>query len=97
MQPLAPAGIELSLTAAADIEGERARVDEHWRAEPARAGYGAWVAERSDRAVDLENALVGRMLELRWQDALRQQGSSVSAGDMREGSAVPGVATGRPC
>jgi Recombinase zinc beta ribbon domain len=52
LRVLTPAGIELSLTAAGDIERERGRLDEHWRAELERAGYEARLAERSYRAVD---------------------------------------------
>jgi hypothetical protein len=70
---LTPAGIELSLTAAGDIERERGRLDEHWRAELERAGYEARLAKRSYRAVDPENRLVARTLELQWEDALRHE------------------------
>jgi hypothetical protein len=70
---LTPARIELSVTAAGDIERERTRLDEQWRAELERAGYEAQLAERSYRAVDPENRLVARTLELRWEDALRHE------------------------
>jgi DNA invertase Pin-like site-specific DNA recombinase len=73
LRVLTPAGIELSLTAAGDIERERGRLDEHWRAELERAGYEARLAERSYRAVDPENRLVARTLELQWEDALRHE------------------------
>ena len=73
LRALTPAGIELSLTAAGDIERERARLDAHWRAELERAGYEARLAERSYRAVDPDNRLVARTLEQRWEDALRRE------------------------
>jgi DNA invertase Pin-like site-specific DNA recombinase len=73
LQALTPAGIELSLTAAGDIERERARLDAHWKAELQRGGYEARLAERSYRAVDPENRLVARTLEQRWEEALRRE------------------------
>jgi hypothetical protein len=73
LRALTPAGIELSLTAAADIEQERARLDAYWRAELERAGYEARLAERSYRAVDPENRLVARTLEQLWEQALRHE------------------------
>jgi hypothetical protein len=71
LQALTPARIELSLTAAEDIERERARLDTHWRAELERTGYEAKLAERSYRAVDPDNRLVARTLEQRWEESLR--------------------------
>lgn len=73
LQALTPAGIELSLTAAEDIERERARLDTHWRAELERTGYEARLAERSYRAVDPDNRLVARTLEQRWEETLRRE------------------------
>jgi hypothetical protein len=73
LRALTPAGIELSLAAAGDIERERARLDAHWRAELERAGYEARLAERSYRAVDPDNRLVARTLEQRWEGALRRE------------------------
>ena len=65
--------VRLIFEAAGDIERERTRLDEHWRAELERAGYEAQLAERSYRAVDSENRLVARTLVLRWEDALRHE------------------------
>jgi hypothetical protein len=76
---LTPARIELSVTAAGFIERERTRLDEHWRTELERAGYEAQLAERSYRAVDPENRLIARTLELRWEDAL-QHGQELGEG-----------------
>jgi DNA invertase Pin-like site-specific DNA recombinase len=73
LQALTPAGIELSLTAAEDIERERARLDTHWRAELERTGYEVNLAERSYRAVDPDNRLVARTLEQRWEESLRRE------------------------
>ena len=73
LRALTPAAIELSLTAAEDIERERARLDTNWRDELERAGYDARLAERSYRAVDPENRLVARTLEQQWEDSLRRE------------------------
>ena len=73
LRALTPAGIELSLAAAGDIERERARLDTHWKAELERAGYEARLAERSYRAADPDNRLVVRTLERRWEEALRRE------------------------
>jgi DNA invertase Pin-like site-specific DNA recombinase len=81
LRALTPAGIELSLTAAGDIERERARLDAHWREELERAGYEARLAERSYRAVDPDNRLVARTLEQRWEDALRREQEAREAYD----------------
>jgi len=81
LRALTPAGIELSLTAAGDIERERARLDAHWREELERAGYEARLAERSYREVDPDNRLVARTLEQRWEDALRREQEAREAYD----------------
>ncbi len=69
LRALTPAGIELSVAAAGDIERERARLDAHWKAELERAGYEVRLAERSYRAADPDNRLVVRTLERRWEEA----------------------------
>ena len=101
LRALTPAGIELSLTAAGDIERERARLDAHWREELERAGYEARLAERSYRAVDPDNRLVARTLEQRWEDACARTGSPRGLRSIRVESPLhagacqaPGVPTG---
>ena len=73
LRVLTPAGIELGLRAAEDIERERERLDAHCRAEIERAAYEARLAERSYRAVDPENRLVARTLERHWEETLRRE------------------------
>jgi DNA invertase Pin-like site-specific DNA recombinase len=70
LQALQPAAVELSLKALEDIEGERARLDQHWQQRRERARYEAQDAERRYRAVDPENRLVARTLEQGWEEAL---------------------------
>jgi len=71
LQALKPAALELSLKALEDIEGERARLDQHWQQRRERARYEAQDAERRYRAVDPENRLVARTLEQGWEEALQ--------------------------
>jgi DNA invertase Pin-like site-specific DNA recombinase len=70
---LEPAGLELCLRAAEDVERERERLTEHWRQQRERGRYEALQAERRYRAVDAENRLVARTLEQQWEESLRQQ------------------------
>jgi hypothetical protein len=67
---LEPAAVELSLAAAADLEKERRRMEEHWRLRLERAGYDAERAARQYHAAEPENRLVARELEKRWEQAL---------------------------
>jgi hypothetical protein len=70
---LKPASLELSLAAEADLRAERARLDNHWKKRLERANYEADRAARQYAAVEPENRLVGRELEHRWEEALRQK------------------------
>jgi DNA invertase Pin-like site-specific DNA recombinase len=70
---LEPAALELSLTAAADVERERARLLQHWNQRRERARYEAERAARQYQAVEPENRLVARQLEQSWEQALLQQ------------------------
>ena len=86
LRPLTPAGIELSLAAAGEIERGRARLDAHGRSDPERAGYESRLAERSDRVADPEDRLVVRALERRWEEALRRQQEARECCDRFAGS-----------
>jgi DNA invertase Pin-like site-specific DNA recombinase len=70
---LEPAALELSLTAATDIQCERQRLAEHWTQRRERARYEAERAARQYHAVEPENRLVARRLEHDWEQALLQQ------------------------
>jgi hypothetical protein len=69
---LEPASLELSLAAAEHIETERAEVDRHWQLRLQRAEQDADRAFRQYNAVEPENRLVARTLELRWEEALNE-------------------------
>jgi DNA invertase Pin-like site-specific DNA recombinase len=71
LQAVAPATLELSLAATADIERERKQLDDHWQQRLMRSRYEVEQTRRQYAAVDPEHRLVARELERRWDDALR--------------------------
>jgi hypothetical protein len=70
---LAPASLELSLTAAERVEQERAELDRLWHQRRERAAYDAERAARQYHAVEPENRLVARTLERAWEAKLAAQ------------------------
>jgi hypothetical protein len=70
---LEPAALELSLSAAKDIQQQRAKIDQHWRHRLERSRYEADRAQRQYQAVEPENRLVARELERQWERALLDQ------------------------
>jgi hypothetical protein len=72
MAALKPAALELSLSAAGDLQKERERLDKNWRQRLERARYETERAERQYHAVEPENRLVARELERRWEAALEE-------------------------
>src|SRR6185437_9556545 len=70
---LTPAALELSLTAADDLEQERQQLHRHWQQQVERARYEAERARRQYDAAEPENRLVARELERRWEEALREE------------------------
>jgi DNA invertase Pin-like site-specific DNA recombinase len=70
---LQPQALQLSLTAGADLEQERARLHRHWQQELERASYQVERTRRQYQAVEPENRLVARELERAWNEALQQQ------------------------
>lgn len=71
LRALEPAGLELSLRAADDIEKEREVVHCQWRQRLERGRYEADRAARQYGATEPENRLVARELEKRWEAALQ--------------------------
>lgn len=70
---LEPANVELSLSAAGDIQRQRDQLQKHWQQRMERAGYEADRARRQYQAVEPENRLVARELESRWEKLLSEQ------------------------
>lgn len=70
---VAPAALEASLAAVAEVERERAQLSRHWQLRREQARYEAERAARQYQACEPENRLVGRELERRWEEALKQQ------------------------
>ncbi len=73
LKVLEPASLELSLSAAADIQRERAELHQQWRQRLQRAAYQKDRAARQYQAVEPENRLVARELEQRWEQAIVEE------------------------
>lgn len=70
LQALAPAALEISLQAAADLAAERQQLHQHWQQRLERAQYQVERAARQYQAVEPEHRLVARTLERQWEEAL---------------------------
>jgi DNA invertase Pin-like site-specific DNA recombinase len=68
---LAPAAVDVSLRAAADLEQRHAQAIRLWDQRLERADYEADRARRQHAAVEPENRLVARTLEAAWEEKLR--------------------------
>jgi hypothetical protein len=69
---LTPAGLEVSLLAAEDLQAERDRLTGQWEQLLEQARYQCRRAERQCQACEPENRLVARELERRWEQALAE-------------------------
>ena len=67
---LTPAGLEVSLLAAEDLQAERDRLTCQWEQRLERVRYQCRRAERQYQACEPENRLVARELERRWEQSL---------------------------
>ncbi len=70
---LSPASIELSLTAAQEIESDREQVAKHHRQTVERTRYQSELARGRYESVDHNHRLVAAELERRWETALLEQ------------------------
>ncbi len=73
LSALAPAALELSVTAAAQVEARRAEVDRIWRQRVERADFACDRARRQYQLAEPENRLVARQLEREWEAALAER------------------------
>ena len=73
LSALAPAALELSVTAAAQVEARRAEVDRIWRQRLERADFACDRARRQYQLAEPENRLVARQLEREWEAALAER------------------------
>jgi hypothetical protein len=73
LSALAPAALELSVTAAAQVENRRAEVDRIWRQRLERADFACDRARRQYQLAEPENRLVARQLEREWEAALAER------------------------
>src|ERR1700733_54449 len=73
LSALAPAALELSVTAARQIETRRAEVDRIWLQRLERADIACDRARRQYQLAEPENRLVARQLEREWEAALAER------------------------
>jgi len=73
LSALAPAALELSVTAAAQVEARRAEVGRIWRQRLERADFTCDRARRQYQLAEPENRLVARQLEREWEAALAER------------------------
>jgi hypothetical protein len=73
LSALAPAALELSVTAARQAGARRAEVDRIWRQRLERAEFCCGRARRQYRLAEPENRLVARQLEREWEAALAER------------------------
>ena len=73
LSALAPAALELSVTAAGQAEGRRAEAGRIWRQRLERAGFACDRARRQYQLAEPENRLVARQLEREREAALAEQ------------------------
>jgi Recombinase zinc beta ribbon domain/Recombinase len=81
---LQPAGMEAALLAAARLEADHDAALYQWRLEVDRCRYEASKAERRYQAVDPDNRLVARGLEVQWEQRLRELGDAVAEMERRQ-------------
>jgi Recombinase zinc beta ribbon domain/Recombinase len=73
LSALAPAALELSVTAARQVEARRAEVHRIWRQRLERAEFLCDRARRQYQLAEPENRLVARQLEREWEAALAER------------------------
>ena len=67
LQALEPAALEASLAVAADLQAERAALEQQWHQRLERAQYKVDQARRRYASTEPENRLVARTLERDWR------------------------------
>ena len=94
LSALAPAALELSVTAAGQVEARRAEVDRIWRQRLERAEFACDPTRRQYQLAEPENRLVVRQLEREWEAALADR-ARLGEDYQRISAAAPGPAVGR--
>ncbi len=72
LSALEPASLELSISAATELQKERECLDRNWQQRVERARFEAARAERQYHIVEPENRLVARELERLWEASLKE-------------------------
>jgi hypothetical protein len=94
LSALAPAALELSVTAARQAETRRAEAGWIWRQRLERADFACDWARRHYQLAEPENRLVTRQLERKWEAALAERGR-LGEGVRAVPAAAPGAAVAR--
>jgi DNA invertase Pin-like site-specific DNA recombinase len=81
LRALQPAALELSCQAAEAARHEQQRLHRHWHQRLERVAFDVDLARRRYEAVDPENRLVARALEVHWETALQRQQTEQQAYD----------------
>ena len=84
LSALEPLGVKAAIAAAERVEADHHSALAQWRMAEERASYEAQRAERRYRAVDPENRLVARGLEMEWEKCLRELDRAKSELQRRE-------------
>jgi 16S rRNA C967 or C1407 C5-methylase (RsmB/RsmF family) len=71
MKALQPSALEVSLQVTEDLQGQREATAKLWNQRLERATYEAERSARQYHAVEPENRLVARTLEIAWEEKLR--------------------------
>jgi hypothetical protein len=71
LEAVQPPEIELGFAVVREAEKQSREVDQQWKLRLDRAQYEARLAERRYKAVDPENRVVARTLEVEWNERLR--------------------------
>lgn len=84
LNAITPAGLDAALEAEQEIEADRDAALEQWRLHVERAQYEADRAERRYHAVDPENRLVARNLEMEWDKKLGELAAAKTELEQRQ-------------
>ena len=90
LSALAPAALELAVTAARQIEDRRAEIGRIWRQRLERAAFACDRARRQYQLAEPEHRLVTRQLEREWEAALAERAHLGEKTSGTSGSARPG-------
>jgi len=72
LQTMVPPELDLSLAVEREVGAQASALEQHWKLRLEQANYEARRAERRYKAVDPDNRVVARTLEVDWEQRLRE-------------------------